>query len=175
AERVTRPRYGFSSGLRGALGKRDQIIHGPLVIGMGPVFHRFDLPGRRDQKVAWKAKWTSRKSQAKMAVRDPAYGGPQGLETHEAKRRFHAKFFVEGLFRIANHQEWNILLVRPDRLHGGVKDDHLFDACRFDVASTSAQLSNVRVANRTVHEPPELQMDEMVRIGELDRLASNGF
>ena len=36
----------------GALGKRDQLVHGPLVIGMGPVFRRFDLAGRRDQKVA---------------------------------------------------------------------------------------------------------------------------
>jgi len=38
--------------LSGALGKSDQLIHGPLVIGMGPVFRRFDLPGRRDQKIA---------------------------------------------------------------------------------------------------------------------------
>src|SRR5262249_50790879 len=85
------------------------------------------------------------------------------------------KFFVEGLLRIANQREWNILLVRPDRLHGGVKDDHLFDTCRVDLASTSAQLSNVRVANRAVHEPPELQMDEAVRMGEFDRLAGEEF
>src|SRR3989442_5372135 len=85
------------------------------------------------------------------------------------------KFFVEGLLRIANQHEWNILLVRPDRLSGGVKDDHLFDACRFDLVSTPAQLGNVRVADRAVHEPPELQMDETVRVGELDRPAGDGF
>src|SRR2546428_10901244 len=124
----------------GALGKRDQLIHGPLVIGMGPVFRRFDLPGRRDQKVAWEAQWASRKPQAKMAMRHPAHGGAQGLEAHEPKRRVHAKFFVEVLLRIANQHEWNILLVRPDRLTGGVKDDHLFDAPRFDLTGTPAQL-----------------------------------
>jgi hypothetical protein len=142
---------------------------------MSPVFHRFDLPGRRDQKVAREAQRASRKPQAKMAMRHPAYAGAQGLEAHEPKRRFHAKFFVEGLLRIAHQREWNILLVRPDRLSGGVKDDHLFDARRFDLASTPAELGNVRVADRAVHEPPELQMDETVGVGELDRPAGHGF
>src|SRR5438874_13842264 len=159
----------------GALGKRDQLIHGPLVIGMGPGLRRFELPGRCDQKVAREARWASRKPQAKMAMRHPAHGSAQGLEAQEPKRRFHAKFFVEGLLRIANQHEWNILLVRPDRLSGGVKDDHLFDARRFDLVSTPAQLGNVRVADRAVHEPPELQMDETVRVGELDRPAGDGF
>src|SRR5258708_16138444 len=142
---------------------------------MGPVFRRFDLPGRRDQKVAREAQWASRKPQAKMAMRHPAHAGAQGLEAHEPKRRFHAKFFVEGLLRIANQHEWNILLVRPDRLSGGVKDDHLFDARRFDLASTPAQLGDVRVADMAVHAPPELQMDETVGVGELDRLAGDGL
>src|SRR5437870_13360429 len=165
-----------SSHLQGdALGKRDQLIHGPLDIGMGPVLHRFDPSGRRDQKVAREAEWASRKPQAKMAMSNPAHGGAQGLAANEPKRRFHAKFFVEGLLRIANQHEWNILLVRPDRLSGGVKDDHLFDARRFDPASAPAHLGNVRVADRAVHEPPELQMDEAVRVGELDRLARDGF
>src|SRR5713101_6549095 len=106
-----------------------------------------------------------------MAMRHPAHSGAQGLEADEPKRRFHAKFFVEGLLRIANHHEGDILLVRADRLRGGVKDDHLLDARRFDLASTPAHLGNVRVADRTVHEPPELQMDESVRVGKLDRLA----
>src|SRR5207302_9468696 len=141
---------------------------------MGPVFHCFDSPGRRDQKVAREAKWASRKPQAKMAMRHPAHGGAQGLEANEAKRRFHAKFLVDGLLRIANQHEWNILLVRPDRLSGGVKDDHLFDARRFDLASTPAQLGYVRVADRAVHEPPELQMDETIGVGELDPLAGHG-
>src|SRR5215510_13546828 len=110
-----------------------------------------------------------------MAVRHPAHSGTQGFEAHEPERGFHAKFFVEGLLRIPNQHEWNILLVRPDRLRGGVKDDYLFDTRRFDLASTPAQLGNVRVANRAVHEPPELQMDETVRVGELDRLAGDGF
>src|SRR5438128_2742102 len=110
-----------------------------------------------------------------MAMRHPAHGGAQGLAAQEPKRRFHAKFFVEGLLRIANQHEWNILLVRPDRLSGGVKDDHLIDARRFDLVSTPAQLGNVRVADRAVHEPPELQMDETVRVGELDRPAGDGF
>src|SRR2546428_12921961 len=159
----------------GALGKRDQLIHGPLVIGMGPVFRRFDLPGRRDQKVAREAQWAARKPQAKMAMRHPAHGGAQGLEAHEPKRRFHAKFFVEGLLRIAHQQEWNILLVRPDRLSGGVKDDHLLDARRLDLPSPPAQFGKVRVADRAVYEPPKLQMDETVRVGELDQLAGDGF
>src|SRR5438552_3269496 len=115
---------------------------------MGPVFRRFDLPGRRDEKVAREAQWASRKPQAKMAMGHPAYGCAQSLAAHEPKRRFHAKFFVEGLFRIANQHEWNILLVRPDRPSGGVKDDHFFDARRVDLASTPAQLGNVRVADR---------------------------
>src|SRR5438270_11866964 len=110
-----------------------------------------------------------------MAMRDPPHGGAQGLADQEAKRRFDAKFFVEGLLLIANQHEWNILLVRPDRLSGGSKDDHLFDARRFELVSTPAQLGNVRVADRAVHEPPELQMDETVRVGELDRLAGDGF
>src|SRR5258707_11559989 len=110
-----------------------------------------------------------------MAVRHPAHGGAQALGTQEPKRRFHAKFFVEGLLRIAHQHEWNILLVRPDGLSGGMKDDPLFDARRFDLASTPAQLGDVRVADRAVHEPPELQMDETVRVGELDRLAGDGF
>src|SRR6266705_243199 len=76
-------RWLLSSRLHGgALGKRDQLIHGPLVIGMGPVFHRFNPPGRRDQKVARKAEWASRKPQAKMAMSHPAYGGAQGLEAN---------------------------------------------------------------------------------------------
>src|SRR5262249_48561624 len=100
----------------GALGKRDQFIHGPLVIGMGPVFRRFDLPGRRDQKVAREAQWASRKPEAKMAMRDPAHSGAQGLKAHEPKRRFHAKFFVEGVLRIAEQHAWHSLLVRPNRI-----------------------------------------------------------
>src|SRR2546427_8196915 len=142
---------------------------------MRPVFHRFDSPGRRDQKVAREAEWASRKPQAKMAMRHPAHGGAQGLEANEAKRRVHAKFLVDGLLRIANQHEWNLLLVRPDRLSGGVKDDHLFDGRRFDLASTPAHLRNVCTADRAVHEPPELQMDETVRVGKLDRLAGDGF
>jgi len=57
-----------------------------------------------------------------MAVCHPAHAGAQGFEAHEPKRGFHAKFFLEGLLRIADQDEWNILLVRPDRLSGGVKD-----------------------------------------------------
>src|SRR5207245_9996092 len=121
------------------------------------------------------AKWASRKPQAKMAMRHPAHGGAQGLEANEAKRRFHAKFLVDGLLRIANQHEWNILLVRPDRLSGGAKDDHHFDARRFALASTPAHLSNVRVADRAVHETPELKVDEKVRVGEIDGLAGDGF
>src|SRR5262249_57446161 len=105
--------------------------------------------------VTRKAQWASRKPQAKMAVRHPAHAGAQGFEAHKPKRRFHAEFAVEGLLRIANQHEWNILLVRPDRLSGGVKADHLFDARPFHLAGTSAQLGDMRVANRAVHKPPE--------------------
>src|SRR6516225_825233 len=44
-----------------------------------------------------------------MAVCHPAHAGAQGFEAHEPKRGFHAKFFVEGLLRIADQDEWNIL------------------------------------------------------------------
>ena len=44
-----------------------------------------------------------------------------------------------------------------------------------ELASTPAQLGNVRVADWAVHEPPELQMDETVRVGELDRLTGDGL
>jgi hypothetical protein len=37
-----------------------------------------------------------------MAVCHPAHAGAQGFEAHEPKRGFHAKFFVEGLLRIAD-------------------------------------------------------------------------
>src|ERR1043165_6868616 len=97
----------------GAPGKRDQLIHRPLVIGMRPIFHRFDLPGRRDQKVAREAERASREPKAKMTMRHPANGGAQGLECEKPKRRFDAKFFVEGILRIANQVEWNILLHIP--------------------------------------------------------------
>src|SRR5437588_13031444 len=100
---------------------------------MGPVFHRFDPPGRRDQKVARKAEWASRKPQAKMAMRHPAQGGAQVPTANEDKRRVQVKFFAEGLLRIAKRHEWNILLEGPDRRSGGVKDDRLFDARRFDL------------------------------------------
>src|SRR6185369_1069053 len=144
----------LSGGLqRGALGEPDQLIHGPLVESMGSVFHRLDLSGRIDQEVAWKPKGTSRWAQAKMPMRHPAHAGAQGFEGHEPERYSNAEVFVERLLRIANQQEWKILLVRPDRLRRGMKDDHLFDARRFDVASTLAQLGDMRVANRTVHEP----------------------
>src|SRR5215467_16205786 len=112
---------------------------------MGPVLHRFDPPGRRDQKVTRKAQRASwKRPQAKMAMRNPARPRAQCLEAvQEPKRRLHAKFFVEDFLRISNQHEWNMLLVRPDRLRRGVKDDHLFDACRFDLASMPAQLGNV--------------------------------
>src|SRR5438552_18879204 len=112
---------------------------------MGPVFRRFDPPGRRDQKVGRQAEWASRKPQAKMAMRHPAHGGAQGFGAYEPKRRFHAKFFVEGILRIANQHEWNILLVRPDRHGGGVKDDILFDSLLFVLASTHVHLGIVLV------------------------------
>src|SRR6516162_9461209 len=95
----------------GALGKRDQFISRPLVIGIGSVLHSFDLPGGRDQKVGRKAQRASREPQAKVAVRHPAHGGSERLKAHEAKRRFHAEFFVEDFRRIADDQERNILLV----------------------------------------------------------------
>src|SRR5207253_10502001 len=91
----------------GALGKRDQLIHGPLVVGMSPVFRRFDLPGRRDQKVAREAHWASPKPQAKMAMRDPPHRAAQRLAAQEPTRRVHAKLFVEGLLRIANTHDAN--------------------------------------------------------------------
>ena len=78
---------------------------------MGPVLHRFDLAGGCDQKVTRKAQWASRKPQAKMTLRHPAHAGAQGFKGHEPERGFHAKFFVEGLLRIANQHEWNILMV----------------------------------------------------------------
>src|SRR5262249_31836593 len=108
----------------GGLGKRDQVIHGPLVKGMGPVFHRSNLSGRRDQKVTRKAQRASpKRPQAKMAMGNPARPSAQGLEAaQEPKRRFHAILLVKVLLRISNQQEWNILLVRSDRLSGGVKD-----------------------------------------------------
>src|SRR5438445_7077823 len=137
---------------------------------MSPVFRRFDLPGRRDQKVAREAHWASPKPQAKMAMRDPPHGGAQGLAAQEPKRRFHAKFFVEGLLRIANQHEWNILLVRPDRLSGGVKDDHLFDARRFALPSTPAHPCNVRVAARAAHETPALEVETASRVWDPRRL-----
>src|SRR5579864_2506711 len=136
----------------GTPGKRDQFIHRPLVIGVSPVFDCLDLPRRRDQKVGWESEWASPKPQAKMAMPHAAHGGAQGLRGEKPKRRFHAKLFVEGLLRIANQLEWNILLVRPDRPGGGVKDDHLFNTRRVNFASAPAQLGNVRVANWAVHE-----------------------
>ena len=69
---------------------------------MGPVLHRFDLAGGCDQKVTRKAQWASGKPQAKMAVRHSPHAGGQGFEGHEPERGFHAKFFVEGLLRIAD-------------------------------------------------------------------------
>ena len=56
-----------------------------------------------------------------------------------------------------------------------MKDDHLFDTRRFDLVSTPAHFGNVRVADRAVHEAPELQMDETVRVGKLDRLTGDGL
>jgi len=56
-----------------------------------------------------------------------------------------------------------------------VKDDHFFDAGCFDLSSTTTQLGQMRVADRTVDEAAELQMDEAVRVGELDRLTGDGF
>src|SRR5215467_6305954 len=97
----------LSSGLHGrAFSKRNQLIHGPLVVSMGSVLHGFDLPGWGDQEVGREAQRASREPQAKMTVRHPAYTGAQGLEAHEAKRRFHAEFFVENLLRIAHQHEW---------------------------------------------------------------------
>src|SRR5215831_969007 len=110
-----------------------------------------------------------------MAMRQAAHGGTQSLEAQEPKGRLHAKFLVEGLLRITNQGEWNVLLVGPDRLGGGVKDDQLFDARRFDLVSTPAYLGKVRVADRAVHESPELQMDETVRVGDHDRRAGDGL
>src|SRR5262245_63770136 len=93
------------------------------------------------------------KAATKMAMHHAAQGGGQGLEGEEPKRRLHAKFFVKGLLRVANQLEWTVLLVRQDRPGGGVKNDHLFDARRFDLASVPAQRGNVSVADRTVREP----------------------
>src|SRR5579859_3795445 len=169
-------RWLLSSHLHGgASGKRDQFIHRPLVIGVFPVFDRLDLPRGRDQKVGWKSEWAAPKPQAKMAMPHATHGGAEGLRGEKPRRRFHAKFFVEGLLRIANQLEWKILLVRPDRPGGGVKDDHLFDTRRFDFASTPAHFGYVRVADRAVHEAPELQMHEQVRIGQVDQLTGDGF
>ena len=56
-----------------------------------------------------------------------------------------------------------------------MKHDHLFDALRFDLASPPAHFGNMPVADRAVHEPPELQMDETVRVRELERLTGDGF
>src|SRR5215472_1824865 len=99
-----------------------------------------------------------------MAMRHSAHSGAQSLEAQEPERRTHAKFSVEGLLRIAYQREWEILLVRPDRLGGRVKDDHFFDAGKFDLGSTIAQLGKVRVADGAVHEPPQLQVDEAVAV-----------
>jgi len=142
---------------------------------MGSVLHSLDLSGRSDQKVSWEAERASRLPQAKMSVRYPAHASTQGLEAQEAKRCFHAEVFIEILVRIADQHEWNVLLIRPDRLCGGMEDDDLFDTRRLDLASASAQLSDMRIADWAIHEPPELQMDETVRGRDLDRLASDRF
>src|SRR5262245_60589898 len=142
---------------------------------MGSVLHGLDPPGRSDQKVSGQSQRASRHPQAKMASGDPAHASTQSFEAQESKRCFHAELSIEHFLRIANQHERNIFLVRPDRLLRGVKDDYLFDAGRLDLASASTQLSNVRIANRTVHEPPELQMDESGGVRDRDCSTSDGL
>jgi len=97
-----------------ALREVEQLIDGPLVVGVTAVFHRVDPSGRRNQEVSRQPKGPPGKSQAEMATRYSAHRGPQGLEAHEAERGFDPEVLVKGFLRIADHQERNVLLVRAD-------------------------------------------------------------
>src|SRR6185312_13332891 len=92
----------------------EQLIDGPLVVGVGAILHRVNPSRRRDQEVGWQPQGAPGKSQAEMTVRHTPHRGPQGLDTHEAERGFDAEVLVKGFLRIADHQKWDILLVRAD-------------------------------------------------------------
>ena len=53
-----------------ALGEGEQLIDGPLVIGISAVLHRVHPSGGRNQEVGWETQWATGKPQAKMPARD---------------------------------------------------------------------------------------------------------
>src|SRR6516162_9795382 len=69
-----------SNGLGGdALREGEQLIDGPLVVGVGTVLHRVDPSGRRDQEVGRQPQGAPGKSQPEMTVPYTAHPGPRAL------------------------------------------------------------------------------------------------
>ena len=56
-----------------------------------------------------------------------------------------------------------------------MKDDDFLDAGRRDLAGALPELRDVRIADRAVHKPAELEVNQRARIGDTDPLASDGF
>jgi hypothetical protein len=79
-----------------------------------PYFTALIRPDGAIRKSAGSPKGAPGKSQAEMTARHTAHPGPQGLEAHQAERRFDPEVRVNGVLRIADHQERDILLVRAD-------------------------------------------------------------
>src|SRR5258708_2318490 len=56
-----------------------------------------------------------------------------------------------------------------------MKHDHFLDAGSLGLSCAPPEFGDVRVANRAINEPPELQMAEALRIGEVYDLPGHGF
>ena len=56
-----------------------------------------------------------------------------------------------------------------------MKHDHFLDASSFDLSCALPEFGDMRVANRAIHEAPELQVDKALRIGELYDLPGHGL
>lgn len=148
----------------------EELVDGPLIVGVLAVFAGDELGVGSDQEVCGEAEaaavggewWEGVAAQGlggasedRARDRGPGSGIEQG-----AGGGFGAELAVELLFGIGDQGEGDVGGVFGELVAGRVKDDHFVDVCAFDLVAAADECVQVEVADGATCEAAELKVYE---------------
>src|SRR5215467_12767118 len=157
----------------------EQLVHRPVVVGVLSVVRGEDRAVRADQEVRGQAQirraLAANSAQAGSAGQASRRGTPGArLERARVPHRACAELGVELLLRVGDRGEEQRPLEAEHRLRVGVEHDDLADSGGQDLVVPRGNAPHVQVADRAAGVAAELEVHQVLGIGQAHRLAVDG-
>lgn len=99
---------------------------------------------------------------------------PTARIEQRSARRLDAELSVKPLGRVRDHGKRQVDGVRPEIVHSRMEYDHLANNRSLQALVLAAERMQVERTHRTTSKASELQMNDPLRIGQLEATAVNG-